>query len=749
MISTVLIGALLSLLQPSGDLKVSGYPFGAGAQAVQPAGVSGTIVDSSGSTVPGATVQLEAAGVVVSKMQTGSDGRFSFDPVTRTPIRVVVTAPGFAPHATPLSPAPSGPLTITLEPAPFFDVVQVTSSRGLDARADPAVAATVLPVAEIMTSAAVAIDDVLKVVPGFTLFPSSRVANPTTQTIMLRGLGSGVSRSLVLADGVPLNDAFGGWVYWDKVPHAAIDRIEVVRGGGGDLYGADAVGGVVQILTVEPGGPFVRLLLEAGNLQTGRLSGFVGTRRGPWTMSAGAQWFTTDGFIRVADEERGAIDRASGSAHRSLIASVSYVSANGWRGGLRGNLFSEDRTNGTVLQVNDTSARRLSAEGMGALGGGFFSIHITGGTQGYDQTFSDIEADPARSDEYLRAVQEVPSRSGGGSAQWTRQWGDTGLLVGGEARAISGRTIETGYQGGLAMAPTEAGGFARLGSGFVRATTSVNDRTTIVAGFHGDAWHSSSHSSSFSQTVSAFSPRVSVAYRLIGNSVTVRGSVFGGFRPPTLNELYRSFQTGNDVTLPNEALTPETLKSGELGLSVTHGIASARVTGFWSLLDDAVTSVTISTSPALNVRRRENADRIRSMGLEFEGDLRLSPALSVVAAGALMDSRFTGGPTLRDFRVPHVPQYSASATVRYHDPSWTASGQLRVTGSQFDDDVNTRRLDRAAVVDVFGGRTFSRRIMGFAAVENLFDARYDVGRIPVRVEGLPRAVRAGIQVVFP
>src|SRR6185295_11733385 len=230
---------------------------------------------------------------------------------------------------------------------------------------------------------------------------------------------------------------------------------------------------------------------------------------------------------------------------------------------------------------------------------------------------------------------------------------------------------------------------------------------------------------------------------------TIRGSVFGGFRAPTLNELYRSFQVGNDVTVPNEALTPERLKSAEAGVSFSRRSASIRVTGFWSVLDDAVTSVTIATSPELNVRRRENADRIRSIGLEFEGDVRLSRALSLMVTGALIDSRFKGQTVLRDYRVPQVPDYSVVGTLRYRDPVWTGSGQLRVTGSQFDDDVNTRMLNRATVVDVFGGRTIARRTQAFVAIENLFDADYDAGRIPVAITGLPRAFRAGIQVVFP
>ena len=67
------------------------------------------------------------------------------------------------------------------------------------------------------------LDDALRFVPGFTLFrrTGSRVANPTAQGVTLRGLGgSGASRALVLDDGMPMNDPFGGWVYWGRVPRA-------------------------------------------------------------------------------------------------------------------------------------------------------------------------------------------------------------------------------------------------------------------------------------------------------------------------------------------------------------------------------------------------------------------------------------------------------------------------------------------------------------------------------------------------
>jgi len=717
----------------------------------QPIIMDGTVGDPQGSRVPNATVQVQAGGTVVAETRTGVDGLFTFVLIGQAgPFRLIVTAPGFAQYVEDLSAAAPEPLTITLQPAPFFEAVQVTSTRGDVARADPTVTAAVFPSSELITSAPLTIDDALKMIPGFTLFPSSRVANPTTQTMVLRGLGgSGVNRSLVLADGVPLNDAFGGWVYWGKVPLMAIDRIEVIRGGGSDLYGADAVGGVVQILTLDPVRTMARALLEVGSHDTGRISLFGGARMRGWSVGGAGQWFTTEGYVLVAPDERGAVERPSGSAHRSAFAFATYTSGTGWRAGARAGVFSEDRRNGTPLQVNDTDARQASAEVATPVGAGFLSAHVYGGTQRYDQTFSTISAEPPRAFELLDRSQRVPTRIGGGSLQWTRDWGRSSILLGTEARVTEGHSRETPAVEGVTASTSNAGGSERVGSGYARASVAVTDRFTVVTGAHADVWRAAGDNSSFEHTVGAFNPRMSLAYRLGETGLALRASVLGGFRAPTLNELHRRVQIGNDVTLPNEALRPERLRMAEIGLVASRGRASVRATGFWSVLRDTITAVTLATSPALNIRQRRNADRMRSAGVELEADVRLPHAFSVAMTAVVLDSRFTGRSHLRNYRVPQVARYSVGIGGRYDGRLWTASTQMRVTGPQFDDDVNTRRLRRATVVDAFGGRTLARRVMVFVAVENLFDADYDIGRTPTRTVGLPRAIRSGVQILFP
>ena len=99
------------------------------------------------------------------------------------------------------------------------------------------------------------LDDRLRDVPGFSLFrrSSSLAANPTTQGISLRGIGSsGASRTLVLWDGIPANDPFGGWVYWTQFVPDEIARAEISRGAATSIFGDRAMSGAIGIFSRQP-----------------------------------------------------------------------------------------------------------------------------------------------------------------------------------------------------------------------------------------------------------------------------------------------------------------------------------------------------------------------------------------------------------------------------------------------------------------------------------------------------------------
>jgi outer membrane receptor protein involved in Fe transport len=710
--------------------------------------VAGVVLDASGAPVAGASVTAGAASVM-----TGDDGAFELaDAPDGGEVRV--TATGFAPVAVPVA-GDAQSLRIVLQPAPLVDTVVVTASRGATRLATPE-ATTVLTSAELLTSAAGSLDDALRNTPGFSLFrrSSSRVSNPTTQGVTLRGVsGSGASRTLVLADGLPLNDPFGSWVYWNRVPQAAIDRVEVVRGAAGDLYGADALGGVVQVLTFAPGRTRIRATGEGGSHDTARFSGFGGTQRNAWSGEAAAEWLRTDGVVTVGEESRGPVDVRADSDYTTGFIGGGY-NAGSWHASVRGNLYQEDRGNGTPLTVNSTDWKQVSGEAGGSLASGAWLVRGSGGTQTYDQTFSAVAA--GRASERLTFAQTIPSRFATASGQWTRGTAANVWLLGGEARRTRATVDETRYSvAGVPSGPFEAGGTEASGALFARVSTSPAERLTVVIGVREDFWQSTprdaaapTHSAQF------FSPRASAAW-MLSQITSVHASVYRAHRTPTLNELHRDFAVGNTLTRANAELDPERLTGVDGGALFAWRRLSARVTGFWNELDGAITNVTLTPPPVVGqiTRQRQNTDTVRAKGLEIEADYRPVATWTLGAVAVVTRSSFEDAPKqplLVGNRVPQVPSYQLGFTATYVDPrGFTGSVQGRRVGVQYDDDLNTFTLEPFGVIDASASQELRRGFNVFVAVENLTDVDYDVGRTPIRTIGWPRTVRVGVRVFLP
>jgi outer membrane receptor protein involved in Fe transport len=173
------------------------------------------------------------------------------------------------------------------------------------------------------------------------------------------------------------------------------------------------------------------------------------------------------------------------------------------------------------------------------------------------------------------------------------------------------------------------------------------------------------------------------------------------------------------------------------------------VTGYWNVLDDVITNITVSTTPQLITKVRANADKMRTSGVEIEADARLSQYWNAGISTGIGDARFKGDSSLHGNRVPQVPAHNLALTTRYVRDGWTASAQFRVTGPQYEDDLNLFRLGTARVLDAFVSRRIGGGISAFVAMENIFDNEYDVGRTPILTTGMPRTARAGVNIVFP
>src|ERR1700722_6962064 len=211
--------------------------------------ITGVVKDTAGGAIVGASVVVKS-GSGEEQTVTGPDGHFGIHRAPSGSAAIIVRAAGFAEKEMPLSSMRD--IEIVLSPASILENVTVTPARGEQKLADVSASVDIIDKEAIRESPAVVADDVLRQIPTFSLFTraSSLSSHPTSQGVSLRGIGPrGGSRTLVMSDGIPQNDPFGGWVYWTRVPLESVSRIEVVDGPTSSLYGNYAMGGVINIMT--------------------------------------------------------------------------------------------------------------------------------------------------------------------------------------------------------------------------------------------------------------------------------------------------------------------------------------------------------------------------------------------------------------------------------------------------------------------------------------------------------------------
>jgi outer membrane cobalamin receptor len=180
----------------------------------------------------------------------------------------------------------------------FQEQVVVTAGRTQEKLGNLPVHATVLTSEEVRRSPAQTVADLLMQVPAFAMHrpSSSRVATPATTPAALRSLGGGFSsRTLVLVDGVPLNDPFFGYIPWDRVSRQSVDRIEVIPTGGAGAWGNQTLGGVINVITRHPEKSEVALDARFGSLETFGLDLSGSVVRGPVSFSPRGSKIDTDG----------------------------------------------------------------------------------------------------------------------------------------------------------------------------------------------------------------------------------------------------------------------------------------------------------------------------------------------------------------------------------------------------------------------------------------------------------------------
>ena len=649
----------------------------------------------------------------------------------------------------------------------------VVTGRGLaDAPGDRAYDVVTIDRDRIQANASNRLESVLADVAGLQQFrrSDSRSANPTSQGISLRGIGGNASsRALLIFDGVPQADPFGGWVAFPAYATGRLGRIRVTRGGGSGYQGPGALAGTVELESATPdrAAPF-QGSVAYGSRDSVDAQGSAALVRGSGFATLSGAYARGDGFTPTVEESRGIVDRAA--PYEQASGALRTVVGIGAKTELQMNAsaFTDRRDRGTDFTDNKSEGADASVRLIGRGRWGYSALAYLQ-TRAFASSFNSINAARTTAIQSLNQY-NTPATGLGGRIEILPPLGESiALRLGADVRDVSGKTQEV-YTF-VNAAPTrrrEAGGSTTTTGVFADGSVVAGDFTFSLGGrvdwWSIDGGYLSERPLATGAALtnlryadrdgSETTGRAGVAYQPV-EAITLRAAGYRGWRLPTLNELYRPFRVGNDATAANALLSPERLTGVEGGVTLTPapGVSIA-ATYFYNRLKDAVANVTTTNPPQVlpgvtTYRVRQNLDAIRAHGFELDAAYRPG-AVGVQASWSHTNSTVEGAgitAALDGLRPAQTPLDQVSGTVDWRRDAAAVSLTVRHIGRQFDDDQNTRVLGAATTLDAYAALPILRSLVAELRGENLFDERVEAGISGANIveRATPRTIWVGLR----
>jgi vitamin B12 transporter len=772
---------------------ISGAAVPAAAQNVT---VTGTVNDTSGAVLPGATVDATIAGLAVATTIAGSDGRYAIALAPGTQHRLRARMNGFAEETFDFKTA-SAAVThdFTLRVAAVADQVVVTATRVPESRSSTTESTTVFTAADIQSLGSTSLGDVLRMVPGLNVESTGREG--ALASLFTRGGES--DYNLVLIDGVRVNPS-GGAYDFSRVSASEIDRLEVVQGGQSALYGSDAIGSVVQLFTKRGSpGDAARAVgsLEGGSFDTWRGdASMLGGARRRVDYQAGVAYRGTEGAFQDILPEHDRFRETSTNAGVGLIlgdratlrTGVRYATA---KGKALGPIDFGSRQIGTAADTRDLSwhldfIQRLSDRVNQSATVGYFRSYRLSANTIADPTYNVyaiLSGTPgALFPASPRLVQliDLPTftalRSGAqslGAGQFlattpfgvsdfpfttTTEFRRPAFKHQADATWGGSQLLSGGYDYERESDPLNPSFLVQNHAFFVQQQLRAHDRWLATVGVRLD------HNSHYGDSAS---PKLSLGAFLLPyrrdavSSLKVFSNIGRGIKNPQFNELYSSAFTDG-----NPDLRPERARTIDAGAEITFDRQRllARVTYFDNHFNDQVAFK--STGPGLDGEPDYiNIDGSKANGWELEGVLQRPIAGFTASAGyALVDTEVVafvstseqfqpGQPLLRR------PKHSGMLRASYARGRATVNFNMRFVGQRHDaaflglSAVASPQFPAGRSVDItvnpgytvawIGGEWRVRQdVAAYLRVDNLANTSYES---VLGYPGQPRGVVAGIR----
>ena len=630
-------------------------------------------------------------------------------------------------------PAPSPVSAADINPGNNLESVVISATRTEQPREVTGTSLSVITAADLAAEQVAVVTDALKETPGLSVVRNGGVGQTTT--IGIRGSEAG--QTLVLIDGVRINDpsATDGEAILSDVFVNNTDRIEILRGPQSTLYGSDAIGGVVNILTRRGGStPFaIAGTAEGGSFGAYRLNVGVSGTADAVEYGGAINYYNTQG-IAAADSRP---ITANPDAYRNLGATGNIrvhltdavsVDLRGYSASARTAFDGYPPPNYTLQYTGEYGTDDLLAFYAG-INVSFFDGRFRNRLAATDDDSERKNYNPA-----LAAPEDFFAQGRATTFEYQGIFDVTAvdqITFGAETQRS---TLRTGSPSSFDPSPTPVVGHTRIDSYYAQYQTTLLDRLTLTGGFrHDDDEMFGGHDS----------VKFAAAWSLFAGSTVLRSNYGDGFKAPSLYELFSPYSN------PVKTLAPESARGWETGIDqkLFGGRALASMVYFQRRTDDQIDFFSCYgvVSPACTRRPfgyYDNITRARAQGIEFEASAQVFDNLAV--SGNVTDMSVIDLATRED--LARRPRIMANARIIWTPSTvWSIGASADYTGRRFDGASEIVPLPAFAVVNIFGSYAVSERIQLFARAENVFDRHYELA---AGYRSLPRTLTAGLRLTL-
>jgi len=619
--------------------------------------------------------------------------------------------------------------------------VIVTAARRKTSWKEAPAMVTVIKREEITQAPETTVDEFLKRVPSISYKRTHIAECGPGREITLRGIHE-QKRTLVLVDGIPVNEGGGGSVNWSLIPKELIERIEIVRGPMSALYGSGAMGGAINIITRKP---YNRnhTLIKAGYGSLNSYSGtiFQGGMFEKVGYQLGGNIFHTDGYKQAKDEQdyytkNNRTDVSlSGKFYvkpddsSTLSLGLNFVDEKYSRG-----LLNTDQNNRTTMVTLGYEKRFANDTNLTAnVYGQFMSRQV------------DLGAPPTY-DAWDHTEKDDITKIG--------QLFQTNFKVGGF------NTISVGVDSSWALFDRNHEYYlvdrnANAKGNQLLASLFAQDEMEFVSGKHkflltpgvrldysrsgeGESYDNNPANAEImdnkykDRSWTTVNPKLAFVYRY-NKMTTVRASFGRSFAAPTLFELYTVFSRGPYVLYGNPELTPESSLSGELGIDQWFlpnllGRVSVSYTRGYDFIG--------SRSIDQNTAEYDNITTVQMLVADAELNYDINKFLSIYTGYTFNWSTILedeNDPTTEENNLPFVPSHRGRAGVIFKYKEWIrADLSLRYEGKRYTDIANTdtKKMDDYFSLDLSLSGRFVRHLKWTLSIENILNKKYDIYSVP-------------------